>query len=66
MLIIFRLIFNHTHFLQSTQFEEILILINTFTVYELQHGRNERGNVGRCLKMLFQPAAVFALTNFPP
>ena len=32
MLIIFKLIFNHTQFLQSTQFEEILILMNAFTV----------------------------------
>lgn len=45
MLIIFKLIFNHTQFLQSAQFEETLILMNTFTVYELQLQLNQRGNV---------------------
>lgn len=45
MLIIFKLIFNHTQFLQSAQFEEILTLMNTFTVYELQLRQNEGGNV---------------------
>lgn len=42
MLIIFKLIFNHSQFLKSTQFEEILILMNTFAVYELQ--QNQAGN----------------------
>lgn len=45
MLMIFKLIFNHTQFLQSTQFEEILILMNTLAVYELQRRQSERGNV---------------------
>lgn len=42
MLIIFKLIFNHLQFLKSTQFEEIVILMNTFTLYELQ--QNEAGS----------------------
>lgn len=42
MLIIFKLIFNHSQFLKSTHFEEILTLMNTFTVYELQ--QNHAGN----------------------
>lgn len=41
MLIIFKLIFNHTQFLQSTQFEEILILMNTFTVHFMNFSTGE-------------------------
>lgn len=46
MLIIFKLIFNHTQFLQSTQFEEILILMNAFTVHFMNFSTGEvkRGN----------------------